>query len=143
MFVQITGLQNAGVPVPDFLTRPLNNTCNSHMVTLALVRWLSPHNNAVARDEQQRPLCPAPFDINHSLWTFSKTHLQRRYVSDRLFAEQLHLFPGRDRDAQRRNAESHKHAMYDLVHLESIQSYMNCTIQDGEILETVNLPFIL
>ena len=63
MFVQVTGLQQAGVPVPDYLTSPRNNTCNSHMVTLALVRWLSPHNNAVARDEQQRPLCPAPFDI--------------------------------------------------------------------------------
>lgn len=143
MFVQVTGFQYAGVSVPDHLTQPRNNTCNSHMVTLALIRWLTPHSNAVARDEQQRPLCPAPFDINHALWTFARTNLQRRYFSDRLFAEQLHLFPGSDRNARRLNAESHKHAMYDLIHLESIKSYMNCTIDSDGILETVNLPFTL
>ena len=143
MFVQVSGFQNAGVSVPDHLTQPRNNTCNSDSVTLALIRWLTPHRNAVARDEKQRPLCPAPFDINHALWTFAKTERQRRYFSDRLFAQQLNLFPGSDRDTQRLNAESHEYAMYDLVHLRSIKTYMNCTIDNEDILETVNLPFRL
>ena len=141
MFVRVRGLARADVAVPEYLTNPRNNTCNDRSVTLALIRWLTPHRSAVSRDEQQRPLCPAPFDINHALWTFAKTERQRPYLSDRLFAEQLHLFPGSDRRARRLNAMSHQYARYDLIQLESIDMYMNCTIDNGDIFETVTLPF--
>ncbi len=145
MFVRVSGLSHAGVNVPRSLRDPANTTCNRDSVTLALVRWLTPHPLATCRDEQLRPLSPPPFDINHALWTFAKTQRQRGYFSDHLFARQLDLFPGHDRTSRRANALKLKYARYDLIQIESIDTYMNCTMHiDGDIesiLETVTLPF--
>ena len=144
MFVRVRGLTEAGIRVPATLLCPANDTCFEDEVNLALVRWLSPHPLALLRDDKMLPVCPPPFGTNHALWTFSKTHRQRGYLSDHLFAQQLHLFPGKDRDTQRLNADSLKHAMYDLVMIETIDTIMNCTSVDNNndcILETVTLPF--
>ena len=144
MFVRVSGLENAGIAVPESLRVPANDTCNRNSVTLALVRWLIPHPLALSRDEKLLPLCPPPFDINHALWTFAKTTRARGYFSDHLFARQLNLFPGRDRVTQRQYANTLKYARYDLVTLESIDTYMNCTFLDndpnGSILESITLP---
>jgi len=55
------------------------------------------------------------------------------------------LFPGHDRTSRRANALKLKYARYDLIQIESIDTYMNCTTHiDGDIesiLETVTLPF--
>ena len=144
MFVRVSGLAEAGIRVPLPLLYPTNDTCNDDQVTLTLVRWLSPHPDALLRDDQMLPVCPPPFGTNHALWTFSKTPRRRGYLTDHLFAEQLHLFPGKDRDTQRLNAGSLQHAMYDLITIESIKTIMNCTRVDYDndcILETVTLPF--
>lgn len=145
MFVRVSGLENAGITVPRSLCVPANDTCNRNSVTLAVVRWLTPHPLALSRDEKLRPLCPPPFDINHALWTFAKTTRARGYFSDHLFARQIDLFPGKDRTSRRQNALKFKYARYDLITLESIDTFMNCTHindeDDDMILETVTLPF--
>ena len=70
MFVKVSGLSEAGIDVPEEMRASAHNSCNEKSVTLALVRWLSPHADALLRDDQLRPVCPPPFDINHALWTF-------------------------------------------------------------------------
>ena len=144
MFVRVSGLTEAGIQVPLPLRYPANDSCNDDQVSLTLVRWLSPHPRALLRDDKMLPVCPPPFGTNHALWTFSKTCRRRGYLTDHLFAEQLHLFPGRDRDTQRINAGSFQRAMYDLIMIESFDTIMNCTRVDNDndcILETVTLPF--
>jgi hypothetical protein len=144
MFVRVTGLRDAGVEVPEDLLHPVNDTCNNNVVTFALVRWLNPHPRAIVRDTALRPMCPAPFDINHALWEFARTTRARGYFTDHLFARQLHLFPGSTTQIRRESALTHKHAMYDLITLESLDTYMNCTYIDNDenlIMETIVLPF--
>ena len=144
-FVRVCGLDIAGIPVPETMTKPENETCNNYEVTLALVRWLSPDSRCLLRDSRSLPLCPPPFGANHALWNFTKLRFQRGYFSDNLFARQLHLFPGDDRVSQRRNAMDQSHARYDLIQLETIESHMNCTNIDNDnnsIMETVTLPFV-
>ena len=111
---------------------------------LCLVRWLSPHPDALLRDQCLRPLCPPPFGINHALWTFTKRRSRRPYFSDNLFARQLHLFPGSTVHDQRQSARAVEYARYGLVTLESINTYINCTsvLDDNDsIMETITLPF--
>ena len=145
MFVKVSGLSEAGVHVPSDLRESGSDTCSADSVILALIRWMTPHPLALSRDDKLRPLCPPPFDINHALWTFAKTQHRRPYFSDNLFARQLDLFPGNDRNDRRHYANTLTHARYDLVELESIDTYMNCTFldnnTDGGILETITLPF--
>lgn len=145
MFVKVSGLSEAGIVVPEGMRTSGNVSCNENSVTLALVRWLTGHPLALSRDEQLRPLCPPPFDINHALWTFAKTERQRPYFSDHLFSRQLHLFPGENRTRQRQYANTLKYARYDLVEMENIDVYMNCTFLDndpnGSIFESITLPF--
>ena len=143
-FLQVTGLRNAQIPVPEGLRVPTNNTCSDDQVTLTVVRWLSPDSRCLLRDAESLPLCPPPFGANQALWTFSKRRTRRSYFSDNLFARQLHLFPGRDQDSQRESAMKFVYAMYDLVQLETIKQIMNCTFIDDNhdsIMETVTLPF--
>ena len=133
-----------GIRVPESMRLPLNNTCTEDSIVLCLIRWLSPHPDALLRDQCLRPLCPPPFGINHTLWTFTKTRTRRPYFSDALFARQLDLFPGSTRDERRQNALTLSYARYGLVTLESINTYMNCTSVLGDIdsiLETITLPF--
>jgi len=139
MFVQVSGFDNAGIVLP----RSLMFRGNS--VVFALVRWLSPHPDAgLLRDTKLRPLCPAPFDINHALWTFSKRRHVRAAFTDRLFARQLGLFPG-STDLERRTcARCLQWAMYDLIEPASFNQYMNCTSidnDDSKLMETITLPF--
>ena len=141
MFVRVSGLLDAGIDVPRNLRTPTNDTCTRNMVTFALVRWLTPDPRALIRDSKKRPLCPPPFDMNHALWNFAKTQRQRSYLTDRLFARQLHMFDGTDGESKRRHADSLKYARYDLLQLDTIESFMNCTYKDNVIMETITLPF--
>lgn len=144
MFVRITGLVREGIEVPEAMRLPLNNTCTEDSVVLCLVRWLSPHPDALERDSCLRPLCPPPFDVNHALWTFTKRQRRRAYFSDGVFARQLDLFPGTNVVERRQNAEALMYASYAFITLESIDSYMNCTsvVDDADcIMETITLPF--
>ena len=144
MFVRVTGFLGESIAVPDHMLTPEDNTCTTNMVVLALVRWLSPHVTALERDTCLRPLCPPPFDINHTLWTFARAPRQRPYFSDNLFARQLHLFPGSNVLDQRQSASTMSHAMFDFVTLESIDTYMNCTPVDNDpncLMESITLAF--
>ena len=142
MFVRVSGFgHGSGIHVPRTLRNPRSNT---HTLVLCLIRWLSPHPNAILRDEMKRPICPAPLDINHALWTFTKLPRPRSALSDLDEVRQLDLFPGSDDPSRRDNAKRLSYAMYDLVQLESIEHFMNCTLIDGSpdvVLETVTLPF--
>jgi len=139
MFVKISGFGSTGIVLPRSLM------FESSSVVFALVRWLSPHPDAgLLRDETLRPVCPAPFDINHALWTFSKLPQRRRSFTDHLFARQLHLFSGSSNTERRASARQQDRAMYDLIQPDSINQYMNCTSIDNDpskLMETITLPF--
>ena len=144
MFIKVSGLGYAGIPVPRSLCMPRNNTCSPNSVILSVVRWLTPDGQSLLRDSESRPLCPPPFGTNHALWTFARLDRRRGYFTDHIFARQLNLFPGSDRRSQRQNAETLTHARYGLVTLESMKTFMNCTTVDNDndsILETITLPF--
>ena len=144
MFVKVCGFGgSSGICLPVCLRNPLTN-CNS--VVLALVRWLSPHPDAILRDSEHRPVCPSPFDINHALWTFTKLPRHRDCFNGIHFERQLDLFDGYDDVTKRANANELKRARYDLIQLESIEKFMNCTAIDNDsstIMETITLPFVI
>jgi len=139
MFVKVSGFESTGIVLPRSLM------FQGHSVVFALVRWLSPHPDAgLTRDTTLRPVCPAPFDINHALWTFSKLRHRRTCFSDRLFPRQLGLFPGSTPTERRASARLYERAMYDLIQPASFNQYMNCTSIDNDpskLMETITLPF--
>jgi len=140
MFVRISGFSDTGIKLPKHLRNPKNNGDDA---VFALVRWLTPHPNASLRDKQLRPVCPPPFDINHCLWQFAKITPSRPSMTRRSVTNQLNLFPGENVDKRRANATTQKWARYDFVEIQSIDTFMNCTVIDGgsAIMETVTLPF--
>ena len=139
MFVKVSGFGRPGIVLP----RSIRYEGDS--IVFALIRWLSPHPDAgLLRDTTRRPVCPAPFDINHALWTFSKLPHRRTAFTDHLFARQLGLFPGSSNVERRTNATHHERARYDLVTPETFNQYMNCTTIDNDpskLMETITLPF--
>ena len=104
---------------------------------------MSPHRNATLRDSWQRPLCPAPFALNHALWEYTKLNNKRGPFDRGYHRRQLDMFPGSDDYARRVAADRLAWARYDFIELNSMDHFMNCTIIDDEscILETINIPF--
>ena len=143
MFVKVTGFDDAGIVIPEHLRNPVTNIDN---VVMAVIRWLSPDPRALLRDSDMKPVCIPPFEINHALWKFSVRRQRRGYFSDNMFARQLHLFPGSDDITRRANAEKLSWARYDLIQIETIDTFMNCTHVDNDsevIMETITLPFLV
>jgi len=153
MFVEVSGFLDTDIVLPEYLhydaSLPGNidspfSDSGVNRIRLALVRWLSPHPDAVLRDSELRPVCPPPFDINHALWRFSQTRRRRNSFNGRNITRQLSLFPGNDTRQQREYANRLSHAWYDLIDVNTIDKYMNCTCIDNDselILETITLPF--
>ena len=146
MIIKISNFgHGTGIILPTNLQDPtLKNKKNTDSVVFAVVRWMSPHPNALLRDSEKRPVCPPPFDLNHALWTFTKLPGPRDSFSDANVNRQLDLFPGSDRTSKLNRASRLKRARYDLVELDSIDKFMNCTTideDDDTILETITLPF--
>ena len=142
-FISLSGFcdnQSDGITLPIHLRISPTKTDE---VVLCLIRWLEPHPDARIRDKEHRPVCPAPFNINHSLWRFARLRRDRTAFAPATINKQLHLFDGHG-DAERRiQADRHKLARYDLVEPETFESFMNCTILNedtGTILETNTLP---
>ena len=139
MFVKVSGFgANTGIVLPDYLA-----DADPTSVVLALVRWMSPHEDALVRDTEKRPLCSAPFDINHALWRYSKTPHERPEFRRRTFASQRHLF-GSDATMQQERIQQHRRAHYDLLDPRTFTCYLNCTPIDGDpdtLMETITLPF--
>jgi hypothetical protein len=155
MFVEISGFTNdaldGGIRLPENLRNP--KLKDKLSVVLALVRWLSPHPDALLRDKKLRPICPSPFDMNHALWKFTNLHSSRssfpeflpsRVTGGRAIHEQLDMFDGSDVRTRLRCMQNEAFARYDLLQPESFQTFMNCTRvnQDqSSILETITIPF--
>ena len=136
MFLRVSGFCDDRIKLPLTLRNP---PTNSSSVVLALVRWLSPHPNAVLRDSERRPVCYAPFDINHSLWKFTKLPAPRASFAPRNIQRQIHLFGG-----QRELVNRLCQARYDLYEIENLDYFMNCTHVDDDLdtfLETHVIPF--
>ena len=143
MFVKVSGFgHGSGIFLPQEMRRPPSNT-NTKSVVLALIRWLSPHRRATERDDEHRPICPAPFGINHALWEFTKLTGRRKPFNNVHDRRQLDLFPGLDERTRRRNADNLSRARLDLVQIQTLEKFMNCTRIDNtsNILETITLPF--
>ena len=138
MFVKVSRFgHGAGI----FLPEHIRHDGDGDSCVFAVVRWLSPHPDSLLRDSKLRPICPAPFDINHALWTYSKRGRERSVFRNRAnITRQLHIFPGPDRLA---NVYQFARAMYDVVQVQTIEHLINCTNIDNcsSILETVVLPF--
>ena len=96
MFIEITGFNE--IVLPEYLRQPPDNKTT---LVLCLIRWLAPHPDARLRDADKRPVCPAPFDINHSLWRFARSHRLRAPFRPDVLDPQIHIFPGRN-DTERR-----------------------------------------
>ena len=143
MFVRITGFgTSSGVELPVYLRNPISN---SKSVVFAVIRWMSPHPNANERDRELRPVCPSPFEINHALWRFTTVSRPRAAMDRRNVENQLSIFQGSTDGEKRQHAMSLSRAMYDLVQIQSIDRFINCTTIDNDvntILETVTLPFV-
>ena len=141
MFVKITGFRDPeeagnGLVLKEDLRHPTKK--NHQHVILALVRWLSPHPNAITRDDKKLPVCPPPFEFNHALWTFSKVTSPRTCFTESQFQAQSHLFGETNPKAH------HLYARYGLVQPTTFETFMNCTVinkQNYTILETITLPF--
>ena len=130
VFLTIEGLQDI-ISVPADL-RNRSDNCTS--ITFALVRWLSPHPNAILRDRKLRPVCSPPFDINHALWSFSPA--LRPDLTDVIVTEHSDYYPDIP------TVISEQTARYDLILPESINQYINATIIDeNDVMETITLPF--
>ena len=141
MFVEISGFgDGVGIFLPPTWRYPRTNKSS---VVFTLIRWLSPHSNAVVRDDLHRPMCPAPFDINHALWEFTRLPTRRWPFAHGHALRQIHLFPGADDAARRVNATRVERARFDLIQLETIEHLINCTPVDhgSYIMETITLPF--
>ena len=128
MFVRISDFgDKSGVQLPAALRNPITNRKS---VVLALIRWLSPHRNAILRDAERRPMCPSPFDINHALWKYSVLPRSRESLQRANVDRHLSMFSGCTDAQKRAHAHSLRRARYDLVQVQSIDKFMNCTIND-------------
>ena len=123
---------------------------NEDNVVLTLVRRLCAHQDASLRDDQQRPVCPPPLFMNHSLWSYAKVPSRRSVFvgihngSALDLERQLSLFRGSNDRERRAHAKTHADARYDFVAPARLHAFMNCTVvhEDASvILETVILPF--
>ena len=145
MFLKVSGFgHGSGIFLPQHMRHPDDN---DNSCVFAVVRWLSPHRNALLRDAKSRPICPPPFDINHALWTYSKRARPRTVFvnranitrQQRLFGTQR-LFPGPNGVVSVYRSE--QDAMYDIIEVQTIEHLINCTVIDfNTILETLTMPF--
>ena len=144
MFVHVSGFATSsdlGIVLPENCR---NTNTNTSSVRFALVRWLAPHPDAVLRDNESRPICSPPFDINHALWTFAQE--DHNIISERVVNQNIMNYDGDDVDQRLENSRLERRAMYGLVDPRSFERFMNCTrinvdTDDNTILETITLPF--
>ena len=145
MFVTLSGFRLANEDADDRVLLPvhLQNGVDNHTLTLAVIRWLSPHREAFLRDKKGRPVAPPPMDINHALWTFTKLASVRSVMNNRnrrsaVFRRQARLFKGPE------HIDSLTRARYDVVPIATLEHFINCTLADeagSKILETITIPF--
>lgn len=145
MFVVISGFDTdsseGGFVLPKSL---VNAHLEDRSVEFVFIRWLSPHPNAVVRDNDLRPICPPPLDINHALWTYSSR--TRGALTTAVIRKHISYFHGDNDDERERSVQSEIDAYFDLIQPECLKHFINCTRVNMEtethtILETITLPF--
>ena len=155
MFLHISGFNNDGIGLPKQFRSTTQHGSDSSGddsdgdgdgdVILALIRWLTPHPDALLRDSERRPICPPPLDINHALWTYATE--TRQLVNRRILSKNIMYFPGQDTEERKHNAELERRAMFDLVQPQSFEHFINCTRintttpTEVSLLETITIPF--
>ena len=141
MFVIVSGFvkdrTRGFVLKPEFRNTP----SNSHDVQFALVRWLSPHADALVRDVKLRPIAPAPMDINHALWTYARRPERRD-----LMGPHNVFYEGVTETEREHSLERESHAYFDLIRPDAFVGFVNCTpintvSETDTILETITIPF--
>ena len=101
-------------------------------LTLVLGRWFEPHSSCRERDQEHRPICPGPLNINHCLWRYAIARTTRRALVTRtgaptaVFRRQSYMF-GNTESEQYRNLELEKQHYFTLVHPHSITAKINMT----------------
>ena len=101
-------------------------------VTLALVRWFEPHSSCPQRDQQHRPVCPGPLNINHCLWRYAITGTNRKALVTRNddptagFRRQSYMFGNTPRE-QLRALALEKQQYFGLINPSSITEKVNIT----------------
>ena len=144
MFIKITGF-SSGAPGFVLPEKCRTTTKGPHdTVLVALVRWSSPHPNALLKDDKRRPICPPPLDFNHALWKY--TEEERVLVTQAIMHHNLTSFPGSSVQDRLESCRLEEKARYDLLIPDSFEEFMNCTrinvgMEDNVLLETVTLPF--
>ena len=132
-FIYLSGFgKDGGVPLVD----------GEDSVSYALVRWLTPHPEALVRDTMQRPICPPPMDINHALWKFATEN--RPLLTPSIVNRHITSYPGGTMDDKVRHMHSEERAWFGLVEIDCIEEILNCTYVNGDletILQTITLPF--
>lgn len=144
MFLRISGFKNddSGLVLPESCRISQNGPHDS--VLVALVRWLSPHPDALLRDDKRRPICPSPLDLNHVLWRYTED--RRDLVTQTIMHRHLPSFAGSTVQDRLESCRLESKAKFDLVLPESFIEFMNCTrvnvgTEDNVLLETVTIPF--
>ena len=144
MFIEISGFQSSGdsglvLPKSCRTSRRIKNR-----ILVALIRWLSPHPDALLRDGQRRPICPPPLDLNHVLWKYTED--RRVLVTQAIINRHLACYPGSTIADRVESSRLERNAKFDFVLPQSFIKFMNCTrvnvgTEDNVVLETVNIPF--
>ena len=141
MFVIVSGfVQN---PAEGFVLTPQfrNTVSNPHEIQFALMRWLSPHADALVRDTKMRPICPPPMDINHALWTYARRPARRN-----LRGSHNVFYGGATEEERKHSLQIESHAFFDLIQPDTFAGFVNCTpintvTETDTILETITIPF--
>ena len=143
MFVILTGFvenNRHGIVLPRSQRQPSTNT---ESVEFALIRWLSPHRDSLIRDSQRRPIAPPPLDINHALWSYSRS--TRNALTKNVIKKHIHFY-GDTQMKRDRVLKLESDAYFGLVPISSLLHFINCTsinteIDTHTILETITIPF--
>ena len=147
LFVSISGLRDCP-GLRDVVDR-------SDEVTLLLGRWFSPHpSTGNGRDDQHRPLCPGPCNINQCLWTYARVPTRRRALCNAdgsqspAFNAHRRLFGGTLSDQMARRALDER-AYFCLIDVKAISHVVHMTpqfVNDDTVedytcwLQTVTVP---
>ena len=93
-FVSVSDF-NSNVVLPADVRSEIDEHGN---LDLILGRYFAPHENALQRDRQYRPICPGPLWINHCLWRYARASRDRSAlvtvsgVPTNDYQRQSHLF---------------------------------------------------
>ena len=113
------------LPIKDEISPDRNGS-----ITYILARWLSPHNTAVMRDPQCRPICPGPLWFNHCLWSYAVSKRPRKMMVDSRgkpstsFTQAGEIF-GKDTTTRTSIWQSEKNAYYALIAPSSVVTTAN------------------